>query len=334
MTRALARTLQSILLTAPLAVGCGDVRPLAQSPAASRPPQRIVSMAPSVTEVLFALGLGQAVVGVTRFCDYPPEARERAQVGGYLDPNYEAVVALAPDLVVLIQDQDEIRQRLTTLGLASLQVDQHDVEGVLGSIVAIADRCGVRERGTSLAEEIRDQLRRVGEIARDRTRPRVLIVVERELGSGSVTSLWAAGPSTFYDDLVRLAGGRNVVVEAVADYPELSREALSHLDPDVILDVIPDMATRDLDAAVVAADWQALSEVRAVREGRVHLLADELMVIPGPRIGLAVEQVARALFPEMAIQAGGLPPTPAATGAGAGSQLSPGARPAPGEVAP
>jgi iron complex transport system substrate-binding protein len=273
--------------------------PSSTEPAASTaPPQRIVSLAPSVTEVLFALGLGDRVVGVTSFCRYPPEAAQRPQVGGYLDLNLEAIVALEPDLVVLIQDHDLARARLEALGLATLQVDQGDLDGILRSIEEIAERCGVAGRGGELVSSIRGRLATVERRVAGRPRPRTLAVVGREAGSGALATVWVAGTETFYDDVIRLAGGVNAAARSPVAYPEVSREGLFHIDPDVILDLLADLDERGVPAAAAATDWQALGALRAVRSGRVHLLEHELTVVPGPRIAELVEEVARALHPE------------------------------------
>jgi iron complex transport system substrate-binding protein len=258
-------------------------------------------MAPSLTEVAFALGLGDRVVGVTSYCDHPPEARTRADVGGYLDPNWEAVVGLEPDLVLLIQDHDEAARRLFDLGIPSLQVDQSDVAGILASIRAVAAACGVPDRGDQLAERISARLAAVAAATRGRTPPRVLVVVGRETGTGTVRSVWAAGPDTFYHDVLSLAGGLNACRETSSPYPELSREGLIHLDPDVILDIQPELARQGVDATAALMEWHRLGELRAVREGRVHVLVDPRLEIPGPRVAEAVAVVARTIHPGLEV---------------------------------
>jgi iron complex transport system substrate-binding protein len=260
--------------------------------AASAPPARIISLAPSVTEVLFALGLGERVAGVTSFCRYPPEAARLPQVGGYLDLNLEAIVALDPDLVVLIQDHDSARARLDELGVPTLQVDQADLDGILRSIGEIAARCSVPERGSELVAAIRGRLEAVERRVAGLDQPRTLAVVGREAGAGSITTVWVAGTETFYDDVIRLAGGANAVEPSPVLYPELSREGLYHVDPDVILDLLADLDERGVTAEAAAADWQQLAALRAVRSGR------ELTVVPGPRVAELVEEVAQALHPE------------------------------------
>ncbi len=258
-------------------------------------PQRIVSMAPSLTETLLALDLGDRVVGVTRYC---PKIDGAVEVGGYFDPSYEAILALDPDLVIVMQSHEELYRRLGDLGLDALRVDQHDVEGILVSVEAIAERCGVEERGRELVDGLRAALDDVAAAVRGLDRPRVLVVVGREPGGGRVGTLWAAAADTFYDDVIGLAGGVNAVSNTVIRYPELSREGLIAIDADVILDVVADGGVRGLSLDSVAADWLELGELRAVRDHRVHVLMDDFVVIPGPRIVDTVRTFAERLHPE------------------------------------
>jgi len=265
-------------------------------------PKRIVSMAPSLTETLFAIGVGDRVVGRTRYCSYPPEAAEIPEIGGHLDPNIEAIVALKPDLVVTIPSSEEAERRLRSLGVPVLPVDQHDVTGVLQSVTALADICGVPERGAAVRAALEQRLATVRQAVQQRSQPRVVVVVGRELGEGMVRSVWAAGPETFYDDVLGIAGGVNAVAVGLVRYPEISREGLVALDPDVILDVVAGLDERGLDAEAVRADWANLGELRAVRDGRVYVLAGDAMVVPGPRLPELVDAVANALHPGLTLE--------------------------------
>ncbi len=280
-----------------LVAGCADTPP--SESIAGAIPQRIVSLAPSLTETLFALGLGNRVVGVTRYCAYPAEARVLPRVGGHLDPNFEAIVLLEPDLVVVIPSSHENKRRLQSLGIRVLEIDQHDVDAVLESVATVAKACGVPERGTALRSKLEDRLAKVASTVAGAPRPRTLVVVGHQIGGGAVRSVWVAGRDTFYDGVLRIAGGVNAVDGGVARYPELSREGLTALDPDVVLDVIAGVGERNLDLDEVRAGWRRLSELRAVREHRVSVLEGDHVVVPGPRLPEMVEAVARALHPEL-----------------------------------
>jgi iron complex transport system substrate-binding protein len=293
------RFFAAIFAGALLVGGCGGGVAAEKTADEITEPRRIVSLAPSLTETLFALGLGDRVVGVTRFCAHPPEVLGLPRVGGHLDPNFEAIVSLEPDLVVVIPSSRESGSILESLGIRVLEVDQHDVGAVLESVSSIATMCGVSDRGTVLREELERRLARVRAVVADAPRPRAVVVVGHQTGGESVRTVWAAGRDTFYDGVVQIAGGVNAIEGGLARYPELSREGLASLDADVVLDVIAGLEVRNLDPDEVRAGWMRLSELRAVREHRVNVLAGDHMVVPGPRLPEMVEAVARALHPEL-----------------------------------
>lgn len=271
---------------------CGE----RDAPSPVEVPQRIVAMAPSLTETLLALDLGDRVVGVTRYC---PDVVGAVTVGGYFDPSYEAILAVDPDLVIVIQSHDELHRRLGDLGLDTLRVDQHDVDGILASVETIATRCGAEQRGRDLADGLRRALGDVAAAVEGLDRPRVLVVVGREPGGGRIGALWAAAGDTFYDDVIGLAGGVNAISNSVIRYPELSREGLIAVDPDVILDVVADGGARSVSLETAVADWMELQDLRAVEGGRVHVLTQDFVVIPGPRIIDTVRTFAGHLHPEL-----------------------------------
>lgn len=253
---------------------------------------RVVSLAPSVTETMVALGLGDRLVGVTRYCDPPPDVAP-ARVGGYLDPDVEGIVALQPDLVIAIQDHESLRGQLLGLGLPVLMVDQGSLAGVLDAVTLVGTTCGVPERAAELRATLERRLAEIRRRVAGRPSPRTLVVVQRDHGTGDVRAVWAAGSSTFYDDVVRAAGGDNVVGDAPADYPQLSVEGILALDPEVILDIAADEVAARFDEAAMVADWRRVPGLDA---RVVPLLGDEA-VIPGPGIVTFVERVAQALHP-------------------------------------
>lgn len=289
-----------LLAGAVFAFGCAGVADEATPGVeAGSAPQRIVSLAPSLTETLFALGVGDRVVGVTRYCAHPPEALELPKVGGHLDPNFEAVVALEPDLVVLIPSGEESGRRLKSLGVPVLKIDQHDVDSLLGSISVLAEACGVDDRGAWLRAEMERRLDAISAVVEGAPRPRTMVVVGHDIGGGVVRSVWAAGPDTFYDGVLEIAGGVNAVEAGLVRYPELSREGMAALDPDVVLDVVAGVEERGSEIDEIFSGWRRLTELRAVRDGRVRVLEGDLMVVPGPRLPEMVEEVAKALHPDL-----------------------------------
>lgn len=297
----LVRRPTATVIASALAVlcGCSDRGADRVPPSDPVPPRRIVSLAPSLTETLFALGVGDRVVGVTRYCAYPPEVRDVPKVGGHLDPNFEAIVSLEPDLVVLIPSGEANAGRLRALGVPVLQVDQHDVKSLLNSVSVLARACGVEERGIRVRADIERRLAAVAAVVEGAPRPRTVVVVGHDIGAGVVRSVWAAGPDTFYSGVLEMAGAVNAVDGGLAQYPEISREGLATIDPDVVLDVVAGVEERGLEMTEILAGWRQLSELRAVREDRFRVLEGDVMVVPGPRLPEMVRGFAVSLHPEL-----------------------------------
>ncbi len=261
-------------------------------------PRRIVSLSPSATEVLFALGLGDRVVGVSRYCQYPPEARAKAQVGGYLDPNYEAILALRPDLVVLRGENERFVKSFRDLGLSLLTVNHDSVEGILDSMTSIGRRCGVEDKARQQVAEIQAQMHRITERTARLDRPRVIVVVERTLGSGKIQNVYVTGSNGFINRMIVLAGGKNACTDASAGFPVVSGEGIVRMNPQVIIDMVARDRQGELSAGTILRDWRQLPDVDAVRGGRVYLVDDDFAFIPGPRFILLVEKLARLIHPD------------------------------------
>jgi len=286
--------------------GCSDP-PISPSPPLplDDAPWRIVSLAPSVTEVLFELDLGDQVVGVTRYCDYPPEAREKPVVGGYFDVNYEMVLSLEADLVILLAEHQDAIDRLEELGLETLTVNHSRVGGILDSITTIADRCGVEDKGAELRQRLESRIHNIQDkyssvsprprvSASKGMPPRILIAVGRLMDKGSGGEIFISGRDGFYDDLISLAGGVNAYREDTLKFPAISDEGLIRIDPDVILEMVPDLAGED-DRKLLMDLWHQKKGVKAVRDGKVYILGQDYVVVPGPRFVDLLEDFARII---------------------------------------
>jgi len=279
--------------------GAGRVGELPEEASATAVPRRIVSLSPSITEILFALGLGDRVVGVTRYCGYPPEAAGKAKVGGLLDTNYEAIVALEPDLVIMREENRDALDKLRQLGIPALLVSHTTVEGILDSMATIGRRCGAAARAAELVASLKERMAGIERKTRALDRPRVLFAVERTLGTGRIEDVYVAGRGGFIDRVIELAGGRNACPETLAGFPVVSGEGIIQMNPDVILDMVPVLLQQEHAKESLLADWRQLAEVTAVRQGRVYVLDDDYAFIPGPRFVLLAEKLARLLHPEV-----------------------------------
>ncbi len=260
--------------------------------------ERIVSLAPSITENLHALGLMDRVIGVTRYCDYPPEAQAKTKVGGYYDPNYEAIVALDPDLIILLEEHEDPRQYLSKLGFNLLAVDHKDILGILQSIEMIGETCGVAQKAHSITQDLRERMQRIEKRTAGLTPPRVLISIGRNMGSGTLEDVYISGKEGFYDEMIARLGGINAYPGKVA-FPVVSTEGIIRMNPDVIIDMVPDMETRGWNEARIIDEWNVLSHVNAVKNRRVHVFGEDYVAVPGPRFISIMEKMARVMYPDI-----------------------------------
>ncbi len=253
------------------------------------PPRRIVSLAPSLTEILFALGAGDALVGVTDFDNYPPEVREKRSVGGGIDPNLEVIVALRPDLVFLAADANRwgTLVQLERLNIPVYGVKPIGVEGVFDSIEKVGEAVGRRQQAEALIAKMRRRLNAVSEKVGELDKPKVLYAVW-------IDPLIVAGRETVIHDLIRLAGGTNAVRER--GFPRLDLEAVFNHPPDLILLAFDRGGLGYREILPHLPGWR---DIPAVRQGAIRVIDANVMNRPGPRIVEAVEVLARVLHPEV-----------------------------------
>jgi iron complex transport system substrate-binding protein len=248
-------------------------------------PARVVSTTPSSTEVVAAAGGAARLVGVDRYSTWPPEVKGLPVVGDFVSPSIEAILQLTPDLVVLDAVQARTAEALAAGGIRTLVLPMHTIDDVLEGLTRTGQALGSQAE----ADRARAGLERAIAAARQRgqaraRRPRVLLVVDREVGE--LRSLVASGPGSYLDQLVTLLGGENVLAGSSVRYPKISPETVIETAPDIILD-----ATHTSDPASALRDWQRLAAVPAVAAGRVHMIGSEgdgYYVSPGPRLDLAL----------------------------------------------
>jgi iron complex transport system substrate-binding protein len=269
--------------------GCGG--PPAQP---ADPPARVVSLAPSATEIVFALGAGERLVGVCAQCDFPPAAARLPRVGGYLAPSVEAVLATRPELVVAVPSPGN-REAVRALERAGVRVEvvrDRTLADLWDAIGTLAQVLGVPEAGERLAADVRGRLERVRVRVAGREPRRVLVIVGHN-------PLVAVGGGTLQDELVTLAGGTNVAADAGAVWPTLALEVVVARAPEVIIDAA--MGTE----AGAQALFAGLTTVPAVRDKRIVMLPDDAIFRAGPRVPEAAAELAAAIHPEA------FPPSPA-----------------------
>jgi iron complex transport system substrate-binding protein len=256
------------------------------------PPQRIVSLAPNVTEILFSLGLEDEIVGVTRFCNYPNKARIKNRIGGMVDPDLEKIIALQPDLIIAFRGNPlRVVQRLKSLDLPVFVLESGTtLKSVLALIQKIGLVTGRKQAATDLVDHLNQGLEKTKErLLTARTRPKVFINLH---GKG----LWTCGKNSFMNDLVREARGTNIAGEVPRAWFSYNREELIHKNPDHI--IILAKEEKDFqDVKTWLAEEAHLESTQAVQQDNITFLNEDLVTRPGPRIFEAFHQLARILHP-------------------------------------
>lgn len=248
-------------------------------------PQRIITLAPNLTEIVYAIGAGNRVVGNTTFCDYPPEAKQVAKVGDTLQPNIERIIALKPDIIFVstASQLETFTKQITERGIAVFVTDPHDLEGVFRSINTLGDLLGQQEQAGKLVNDLRARVVAVENAVKDRSTVSVFYQV-------SPQPLWTAGKKSWITDLIGRAGGKSVTAEVEGEWMRYSDEAALASHPDAII-----MATGGEEKMEVAP---ALQKSPAALNKRVYGINGDYLSRPGPRLVEGLEQIARALHPE------------------------------------
>jgi iron complex transport system substrate-binding protein len=254
-------------------------------------PQRIVTLAPSITEILYFLGLGGQVVGVTQFSYYPPEAKLKPRVGSYINLNVEEIISLAPDLVIGTADgnQPGVVDLLEQAGIAVFIVNPRDIRQTIDTIAIVGRLCGVPERANALSAQLSQRVDRILDKTRSRRKPLVFLQI-------NLKPIMTVNKNTFLNDLIRLAGGRNMTEDEPITYPRISLEEVIRKKPEVIIISSMERGGR-FEAARL--EWLKWTSIPAVKDGRVHLIDSDLIDRPSPRIIEGLEAMARFIHPEV-----------------------------------
>lgn len=314
MMRKLGSLLLTLFLIAAVVVGCGTAPKETQQPAAgtdtasqaklttypitvkddagrdvtiAAEPKRVVSYAPSNTELMFALGKGSLLVGRTDYDDYPAEAAKVESIGGILKPDYEKIVSLKPDLILMTSGSVEVRDRLQTeFKIPVFVLDPQDFAGVYAGIKTLGVVVNAQPAAEQIVADMQQAVKNVqADVAKAATKPTVFYEVWHD-------PLMTAGRKTFIDEVITLAGGVNAAAD-VEGWPEYSLEKLQATNPDFIL--------TSVDQVPVVKNRQGWAGFKAVQEGRVIGVADQnLLVRPGPRLVQGLKWLAGQIHPELA----------------------------------
>jgi len=255
------------------------------------PPKRIISLAPSITEIVYFIGLGDRLVGVTMFSCYPEEAKEKPRVGSYSEINIESVITLDPDLVIGTADGNKRSdvEMIEEAGIPVYIINPKNIDGVLHSIEKIGEVCGVTIKAKALVSDLRQRIRSIQKRVKSAERPIVLLVI-------NMKPIISVGPDTMHNDLIRISGGRNMMTSTRVSYPKISMEEIIKIGPDVIL--LSSME-RGGHFEKAKGDWLRWPTLPAVQKGNVYLIDSDLIDRASPRIIRGLEEMAKLIHPEI-----------------------------------
>ncbi len=257
-------------------------------------PSRIVSLIPAVTEMLFAIGAGQEVVGVSSFDHFPPEVEKIQRIGALLDPDLERILALRPDLAIVYGSQTDLKAQLERAKVPMFIYSHAGLPDVMTTMRELGTRVGRAKEAESAAGKVEAALDDIKRLVAGRPKPRVLLVFGRE--SGALRGIYASGGVGFLSDMLELVGGVNVFADVERQSVQATTELILARRPEVIIELRGTQAT-DEERRAMRRDWNVLQSVPAVRNDRVHLIADQRVVVPGPRVAEGTRLLAAAVHP-------------------------------------
>jgi iron complex transport system substrate-binding protein len=257
----------------------------------------IVSLVPAVTEMLFAIGAGPQVAAVSSYDDFPVQVKSLPRVGALLDPDVERILALRPKLVISYGSQTDFQAQMARAQIPVYSYRHAGLDGVFATLRDVGRLTGRAADAERVTHDIQAQLDRIRARVRGRARPRTLLVFERD--PLSLRGLYVSGGRGFLHEMLQIAGGDNVFADVDRESVQPSQETLLARAPDVIIEVRATGVVTATDA--VNADrkvWSSLASIPAVRNGRIHFLNGDYMVVPGPRVAQGTEAFARARHPD------------------------------------
>lgn len=263
----------------------------------SQLPQRIVSLAPNITEILFALHLDESIVGVTDFCNYPPPARTKVRVGGYLNLNLEMVLALRPTLVVMLSYQQALKEKLDVLRISSLMIKSDSIEDILEAVVRIGAATDRLEEAQQLSRTISQKLNWYQHRLTTVPPKTVLFIIGRN--PGTLEGITAVGGKSFLNQLIEYAGGENIFADISMLYPKVTQEEIVARNPMIIIEASPFTNPTPAQLEQHRQAWQQLSSLTCVQSKQIFFLEQDYTLIPGPRILQLLEQLVQIIHPDI-----------------------------------
>lgn len=259
------------------------------------PPHRIICASPVMTEIIFALGCGDRIVGISEYTTYPKEALELPVIGTAITPNKERLLTLEPDIIIGQGKQATLVNYCKLYKIRCISLDMDNMNDVYTSIQIIADILQESECGKKLVKNIQQQISDIKSQIENSPARKVLFLFGRQ--PGDLTGLTTIGPGSFLDELITVAGGSNIFHDAKGPYPQISKESLVMRAPEIIMELHPAGISKK-NSEKLYSDWSRLPPMPATKNGNIYYMTNNYLLIPGPRMGMTVKRFAKTIHPE------------------------------------
>lgn len=265
---------------------------------------KIISLAPNITEILFALGLGDKVIGVSQYCDYPPQAASRPRFGALMNPSYEAIIAAEPDVVIATNEMLGAENKFAKLGIKTIAIKHDTIEEILESITLTGRKCNAKAEAEKLVAELKNRVEQIRNATGKKSTPKVLICIGHKVSPDAdslLENIYIAGNDGFYSQMLDIIGSQNAYQGNIA-FPKVGYETILKMNPDIIIDTMSFALSDSFDKNTVIAQWKNFSDISAVENSQIYVLGESYMAIPGPRFIITMEKLARVIHPEIVIK--------------------------------
>jgi iron complex transport system substrate-binding protein len=293
---AASKILRHVAIIVALIVATESSADLQVRPSSIQTPQRIISLVPATTEMLFAIGAGNRIAGVSDYDRFPPEVAKLPKVGGLIDPNVERVISLKPDLVIVYDTQTDLKQQLERARIPMFRYVHRGLPDITETMRALGERIGAKAAADAAAARIESQLAAIKSRVAGRPRPSTLLVFGRD--AGALRHIDASGGYGFLHDVLELAGGTDVLGDLKQQSVDVSTEMILRRAPEAIIELHYGESLKTERIEDERKVWNALPSVPAVKNNRIYLLRGDEFVVPGPRIVIAAERFAQTLHPD------------------------------------
>lgn len=253
---------------------------------------RIISLAPHITEIIYAIGAPDKLIAVSDFCKYPEEVKSKQRIGGLLDPNVELIISLKPTHLFGVPSHEKLDQKLKKFGLNVTMMPNENITDVLNSIKRIGQEIGCDQQSANLINQISNTLDSLKIKSGEKSGKSAVLIIGRE--KGTLRNITVAGNDTFLDEIWQLCGGKNIFDDMPIRYGNISLESLLIKDPDVIIEFEIE-GGRNVLRVKNATEWDALNNLTAVKNHNIFIISGNHTLIPGPRMGLLAEDFARII---------------------------------------